>query len=311
MNQPDEQALELDVTPGKSDGTGDRPEITMAPNVVAQIKCFAGTDTSRELAGVLLGRVDGAASPPHVEVLAAIEAKHTNAGRASVTFTHETWDDINRTRDEEYPDLRVVGWFHTHPGFGIFLSGRDLFIHHHFFNLPWQIAYVVDPVTHNSGFFRWADGEVERVRQQAGEAETGDEEAEIPSHSAVASGRSVNRTAQVGAGIALGVAVGAVAVQPLFQPAPQRTPDLPRQQIAKNPQPAVASEAKYKVQPGDTLSEISQSHYGDVGYVGEIQQRNPIVDPDLILAGETIILPVITQTGSPRRKGPAARVTKP
>jgi proteasome lid subunit RPN8/RPN11 len=49
----------------------------------------------------------------------------------------------------------VVGWHHTHPGFGVFLSGYDLFIHQHFFREPWQIALVIDPQRQELGFFQW------------------------------------------------------------------------------------------------------------------------------------------------------------
>jgi hypothetical protein len=51
-----------------------------------------------------------------------------------------------------------VGWYHTHPDYGIFLSGQDLFIHRNFFDQPLQVAYVVDPIRQTRGFFQWRDG---------------------------------------------------------------------------------------------------------------------------------------------------------
>ncbi len=56
-----------------------------------------------------------------------------------------------------------MGWYHTHPDFGIFLSGHDQFIHRHFFAQPLQVAYVVDPIRQTRGFFQWRDGELEEV----------------------------------------------------------------------------------------------------------------------------------------------------
>lgn len=82
----------------------------------------------------------------YVRIDAMIEAKNANASQASLTFTHETWDYINRIKDERHSTSRIVGWFHTHPGFGVFLSQHDLFIHRSFFNLEWQVALVLDPV---------------------------------------------------------------------------------------------------------------------------------------------------------------------
>jgi proteasome lid subunit RPN8/RPN11 len=55
-----------------------------------------------------------------------------------------------------------VGWYHTHPGFGIFLSNMDLFIHRNFFPQKWHIALVLDPVNKKSGYFCW-DKKQERI----------------------------------------------------------------------------------------------------------------------------------------------------
>ena len=56
-----------------------------------------------------------------------------------------------------------MGWYHTHPNFGIFLSHHDLFIHHNFFAQPLQVAYVVDPINQTRGFFQWRDGGMTQV----------------------------------------------------------------------------------------------------------------------------------------------------
>jgi hypothetical protein len=55
--------------------------------------------------------------------------------------------------EEFYPDKTVVGWYHTHPRMSIFLSSYDLFLHENFFPHPWQVALVVEPYTHQGGFF--------------------------------------------------------------------------------------------------------------------------------------------------------------
>ena len=40
---------------------------------------------------------------------------------------------LTREIEANFPTESLVGWQHTHPGFGIFLSGYDLFIHRNFF----------------------------------------------------------------------------------------------------------------------------------------------------------------------------------
>ena len=74
-----------------------------------------------------------------------------------VTFTQDTWEHIYKVKDSEYPDHRIVGWYHSHPGFGVFLSDHDTFIHQNFFSSPQQVAWVYDPHSEEEGCFAWAD----------------------------------------------------------------------------------------------------------------------------------------------------------
>jgi len=46
----------------------------------------------------------------------------------------------------DYPKLRIVGWYHSHPGFGVEFSEMDVFIQKNFFPSPTQIALVTDPL---------------------------------------------------------------------------------------------------------------------------------------------------------------------
>ncbi|MBI4778022.1 hypothetical protein HY792_03780, partial [Candidatus Desantisbacteria bacterium] len=55
---------------------------------------------------------------------------------------------------ERFNGKYVVGWYHTHPGLGLFMSHYDSFIHNNFFSLSCQIALVVDPATENHMFFQ-------------------------------------------------------------------------------------------------------------------------------------------------------------
>ena len=104
----------------------------------------------------------------------SLEAKHYENTQASFTYTHDSWEEITRERDRLHPDLDIVGWYHTHPDFGIFLSSHDLFIHRHFFAQPLQVAYVVDPIRQTRGFFRWRDGGLEQVGGYYLSADRGD-----------------------------------------------------------------------------------------------------------------------------------------
>jgi hypothetical protein len=65
--------------------------------------------------------------------------------------------------DKHYPDLRIVGWYHTHPGHGIFLSDMDIFLHESFFGLPWQMALVYDPQSGQESIFDASEGKSHKL----------------------------------------------------------------------------------------------------------------------------------------------------
>jgi proteasome lid subunit RPN8/RPN11 len=122
-------------------------------------------DTTREIGGVLVGELLRDDAGPYLLIDATIDALHAEEKGAELTFTHATWEHIHKEMDARHQDKRVVGWYHTHPGFGVFLSDRDQFIHKSFFNLPFQVAFVYDPKSHEHGMFAWHDNEVWRARR--------------------------------------------------------------------------------------------------------------------------------------------------
>jgi proteasome lid subunit RPN8/RPN11 len=140
------------------------------------IERHALSDTSVELGGILLGKecLDPTSGEPFVWITQSLEAKHYANTQASFTYTHDSWEEITRERDKRYPESDIVGWYHTHPSFGIFLSHHDLFIHRNFFSQPLQVAYVVDPINQTRGFFQWRDGGMQPVSGYYVSAERGD-----------------------------------------------------------------------------------------------------------------------------------------
>jgi proteasome lid subunit RPN8/RPN11 len=138
---------------------GVEPVVEMSTGVMRSIRQHARSSIKTEVCGVLIGDDDNG----RVKVHAAIKGMNAGQGGAHVTFTQETWEHIYQTKDREYPDDRIVGWYHSHPAFGIFLSEHDLFIHQNFFSSPLQVAWVYDPVSDEEGCFGWVDGEIERL----------------------------------------------------------------------------------------------------------------------------------------------------
>jgi proteasome lid subunit RPN8/RPN11 len=129
-----------------------------APQAHKGIIQHAQHDTSVEICGVLVGQWRTDEHGPYAVVENYIKCDSATSKFAEVTFTHESWSQINQEMDTTYEDKRIVGWYHSHPDFGIFLSDRDCFIHEHFFSGAGQVAFVVDPVRNSEGAFAWKHG---------------------------------------------------------------------------------------------------------------------------------------------------------
>ena len=127
-------------------------------DVLRDMEAHALSNTRVELGGVMLGKqlIDDEGRP-FVVITDSLRAEHYEATKGSFKFTHETWSQITRQRDEFRPDLEMIGWYHTHPGWSVFLSGMDLFICNNFFNRPLDVALVIDPCEQDRGWFQWTD----------------------------------------------------------------------------------------------------------------------------------------------------------
>jgi proteasome lid subunit RPN8/RPN11 len=116
------------------------------------------SDTSVELGGVMLGgQYEDEDGRPFVLVTDSLRAQHYESTKGSFKFTHDTWAQITREREEFPEELQMVGWYHTHPDWSVFLSGMDMFICNNFFNKKLDVALVIDPCRQDRGFFQWAE----------------------------------------------------------------------------------------------------------------------------------------------------------
>lgn len=159
-NQPDVRLLrseKLPEVPFPASRAADF-RIHFHPAAHGRAVAHAKEDKSVEICGVLVGDYGQDADGPFVRITEIIRCDSATKKFAEVTFTHESWTQINKEMDTKFANLRIVGWYHSHPDFGIFLSDRDVFIQQNFFSGPGQIAFVVDPVRDAEGVFEWQDG---------------------------------------------------------------------------------------------------------------------------------------------------------
>ncbi len=136
-----------------------QPVVVMEAEVARKIRQHARTSMKAEVCGVLIGSTDN----DRTVIEACIAGINAAQGGAHVTFTQDTWEHIYKIKDQQFPDAKIVGWYHSHPGFGVFLSEHDLFIQENFFSSPQQVAWVYDPHTDEEGCFGWVGGKTEKL----------------------------------------------------------------------------------------------------------------------------------------------------
>jgi proteasome lid subunit RPN8/RPN11 len=111
---------------------------------------------SIEQGGLLIGRawsnpnVDGETKNAiaRVEILQAIAATHSDATEFSLRMGAQVWVQANeKIAQLAQPELRIIGWFHSHPNLGAFFSATDRATQAAFFNHPYSVGWVIDPFT--------------------------------------------------------------------------------------------------------------------------------------------------------------------
>jgi len=107
-----------------------------------------------EMGGLLVGQVfllDGKNSNSYVSVITnSVESKSSVGTSVSLKFDPEVWSSAKNSLST---GLNVIGWYHSHPGFGPFFSSTDKKTQKGFFRQPFQIGLVVDPFNKEEKWF--------------------------------------------------------------------------------------------------------------------------------------------------------------
>jgi proteasome lid subunit RPN8/RPN11 len=157
--QPEQRSLaDFCLQHGLPEKTAQQVDSTLAfieEQALDALHDFLGHDTGREHGGILAGRpyFDPQQRCYFSVVHAAIPARETEGSPVHLQFTPQSWDWISGILEESFPDLVVVGWYHSHPGLGVFMSSTDQATQQAFFNHPWNLSVVVDPLAKHSGWF--------------------------------------------------------------------------------------------------------------------------------------------------------------
>lgn len=308
----------------------DDARVYIHQKTLKQLEEFSASDTSRELGSILVGQYAVKNHKSHIVISDFIEAKYTDASASTLTFTHESWDYIHKEHAKNYKDTSILGWQHTHPGYGIFLSNYDLFIQENFFNLPFQIAYVIDPCRKLRGFFQWKDGEVKKLKgfyvyDEVGETVKVDFKAEKKQKEADTAKVNTSKlptyisVALAALILVLGVVVLGMRSKVIEQQTKQASlesalnsqgeelnslknaaapmTEAPQTEATTQAQTEASADylhfMRYVVKAGDSLSSICKENHIDYSAnINLIKAINGIQNENIIRVGQTLILPV-------------------
>ena len=138
--------------------------IYISQAVYKVIHKFTKNKTTNESGGILAGTIIEEFGKTNIVISGLVEAKYRDATPTTLKFTHETWEYVHKEIEKKHNGKKIVGWIHTHPDFGIFLSEYDKFIHQNFFNESYQMAYVIDPIQNIEGFYFWINENIEKCK---------------------------------------------------------------------------------------------------------------------------------------------------
>jgi proteasome lid subunit RPN8/RPN11 len=137
-----------------------------APTVCLSTECHDGIwahlrSHRTEVGGLLIGRayVAGADLPdtwrPLVWIDQFLPSETFRSSSVSLAMGTEIWDRARSVTTHD--DRIVVGWYHSHPNLGAFFSSTDRATQRAFFNQPYSVGLVVDPIRGEEAWFIGAD----------------------------------------------------------------------------------------------------------------------------------------------------------
>lgn len=123
------------------------------------------SDLNNEVGGFLVGRIED--NTTYIEDF--IPAISGESKSTSFKFTNEDWKSLYSKIDKNV-EIELIGWFHTHPNFGAFLSTHDEFIQNNFFSDEGRVAVVFDPIRHQWSAFVQSEHGSEEIKLKTSEA---------------------------------------------------------------------------------------------------------------------------------------------
>ena len=268
--------------------------LVLSDDLLMELERHAYSNLEAEVGGMLFGEiVDG-----KTVIAGAVAATTASAQQISLTFTHEVWDEILKVGKERFEDKTIVGWYHTHPNFGLFLSEYDQFIQNNFFSNPGQVALVIDPIAGDMGWFELKKNKkIEMFFKE--DTKSGPRSVEkaqdAPKHSKFRPAVVAVGAAVIGGALGWGISMATLPadqtalVMDLNLRLESQSADLFRLQQAAGDTSDGQLSFYYSTRPGDTLGGLANRFWGSAGTISQITDANPDVKAGAALADGTVL----------------------
>ncbi len=139
---------------------GEELRIYLEDYVYTYLYQYAKSDEGKEKVAVLVGQHIEQDGQTILLISGAIQGKYSRQEKGNEIFTEETWKYIDEKMEQYFEGLEIVGWMHTQPGYGVFLSSVDTEYHRERFQKAYQILFVVDSTERLDAFFAWNEEEI-------------------------------------------------------------------------------------------------------------------------------------------------------
>ena len=108
----------------------------------------ANTDPRYECTGLMVGQVfyDPEYRLPFVLIEQTFPLNATEHSGAHVHVDAARLAQTQTAIQRQHPGTMIVGWYHTHPNLGVYLSATDRQVTEGLFNASWHVATVIDPM---------------------------------------------------------------------------------------------------------------------------------------------------------------------
>ncbi|MFW9818686.1 MAG: Mov34/MPN/PAD-1 family protein [Candidatus Thorarchaeota archaeon] len=127
-------------------------------DTIEEIKSFC-KNSEEEIFGYLIGSILKWKERMYIVIEDSIfligavysDKTYTSQIEGTAGLYQKKFQRIKKKKNNE--NLRIIGWWHSHPNLGCFLSSTDLLTQKYFFPKEYQVALVLDPIQNEFEFF--------------------------------------------------------------------------------------------------------------------------------------------------------------